>query len=315
MIIKGLKGDFKPIIDWYKELFSLAESLIQIMQKEIDWQTASIQILDIIKAGLFSHTAEVELWTSRLLAKIASEMNKRDMGGVAWEWFIADNGGLQGIIRCYNKNHHITAESVISVMYEFSRYNFAELLTHYMKSCFHTVKEYMQAITVFMLPLSEYKNSRDEIVNGKILLSWIEIGSNSGDIGCPDIQERVTALTFLVECWICFPNAVEANAEFTDIILRLLQRASRDRIINIQLHSMALQFKLMDIFANEKNPFAVKIYKTLTFSVIENHQKAVVREFLMNNFKASFESISSIPIRILIEPLIKAVQTNSINDR
>jgi hypothetical protein len=66
-------------------------------------------------------------------------------------------------------------------------------------------------------------------------------------------------------------------------------------------------FKMLEIFAQDRNPYAPIIYKTLTFSLVENHQQLSIRELIMNNFKSIFETIQSIPVVIMLEPLLKQV--------
>lgn len=47
------------------------------------------------------------------------------------------------------------------------------------------------------------------------------------------------------------------------------------------------------------------IYKKLTFSLMENHAELELREFMLNNFRLVFKKYPSIPVEILMEPLIK----------
>lgn len=47
------------------------------------------------------------------------------------------------------------------------------------------------------------------------------------------------------------------------------------------------------------------VYKTLTLCLIENHSNLGAREFILNNFTLIMETIETIPLNILLEPLIK----------
>lgn len=64
-------------------------------------------------------------------------------------------------------------------------------------------------------------------------------------------------------------------------------------------------FKLLEIFTSQKNPAAPVIYKALIFVCVENHSDDTTRQFMMSNFMAFFEISESIPVGILLEPLIK----------
>jgi hypothetical protein len=48
-------------------------------------------------------------------------------------------------------------------------------------------------------------------------------------------------------------------------------------------------FRLLDHFANDRNPFAAILYKKLTFSLIENFDEMETREFMEANFNDLFK--------------------------
>lgn len=68
--------------------------------------------------------------------------------------------------------------------------------------------------------------------------------------------------------------------------------------------------QLLITFSKEKNPFAPKIYKALTFFMIENHLDEEIRVEMNNLFISVFKEIPNIPIQILCEPLLKQLQIN-----
>lgn len=72
-------------------------------------------------------------------------------------------------------------------------------------------------------------------------------------------------------------------------------------------------FRLLENFAAERNPYAPIIYKTLTFCLIENHSDNDVREYITHNFCTIFEQSHSIPVGIMVEPLVKQLQTMDTN--
>jgi hypothetical protein len=57
--------------------------------------------------------------------------------------------------------------------------------------------------------------------------------------------------------------------------------------------------------ANIKNPKSPGIFKLLTFSFIENFNDEITREFMSFSFISLFQKHKSIPVAILLEPLIK----------
>jgi hypothetical protein len=64
-------------------------------------------------------------------------------------------------------------------------------------------------------------------------------------------------------------------------------------------------FRLLDKFADEKNSSAPALYKSLIFSLIENPSDIQIREHYFSNFSYLFDSQQSIPLSLLIDPLIK----------
>jgi len=96
--------------------------------------------------------------------------------------------------------------------------------------------------------------------------------------------------------------------EVANSILSMLKRGSRDRHRPIRIVSICELFRLLDKFSEEKNPSAPAIYKTLIFSLVENPGDSNVRYLFFSNFQTLFETAPSIPIGLLIEPLIKQIQ-------
>ena len=85
----------------------------------------------------------------------------------------------------------------------------------------------------------------------------------------------------------------------------MLKRCVRDRSQSLRLATSAYLFNLLDAFSVNKNISAPFVYKALVFSLIENPSDPTVREFYFNNFKHTFKKNLTIPISLLVEPLLK----------
>jgi len=310
VIIKGLKGDYAPVLDWYKEIFTHSTKLLELLQSEPDGVNAVLQVFDIFKAGLFSKNIEICDWALRLLGKVSNELNSKGMSGLAWDWFIAENGGLQAVIYAIEKSRELAGENIISVLCQFGRYNFMELFTHNMKLIIPEADRYMKIIGDLMPSLADYKLSRDELANSGVISFLIDFACRKADIDNQNMLERTAALDLLLEIWLNFPNAVEEKDEYTDNIIKVLQRANRDKNSNIQIVSIVHLFKLLEVFAAERNPYAPVIYKSLTFALVENHNKENIREVCLSGFKQIFETFNSIPVSILMDPFIKQIRAS-----
>ena len=64
---------------------------------------------------------------------------------------------------------------------------------------------------------------------------------------------------------------------------------------------------MLDNFSSERNQFAPILYKTLIFSLIENHSNELLRAHIMSNFQFTFERITTIPVGILVDPLVRQI--------
>jgi hypothetical protein len=87
----------------------------------------------------------------------------------------------------------------------------------------------------------------------------------------------------------------------------MLKRGARDKHRPIRTVAICSLFRLLDKFSEEKNNSAPSIYKTLIFSLVENPNDPTLRELYFSNFTALFEAQTSIPVGLLIEPLIKQI--------
>ena len=83
---------------------------------------------------------------------------------------------------------------------------------------------------------------------------------------------------------------------------------TNEQIKPIKITVFTQLFRLLEYFSNSKNLYAPIIYKTLTASVIENFNNPRLREFLLHNFQAIFKTTESIPIGVILDPLVKQLQ-------
>lgn len=63
--VKGLKGNFKPVITWYEELSSIAEFFSEVIILETKKQKKNntlIMAMNAVKTGCYSHNYEVAQW-------------------------------------------------------------------------------------------------------------------------------------------------------------------------------------------------------------------------------------------------------------
>jgi hypothetical protein len=194
VIIKGLKGDFKPILAWFQEVYTHSSHLTALIVQEEAFNAAYL-ILNSLKPGFYSKSSDVALWTCKLLSKLGNDFYLRDMSAVGWEWFVSNNGGLEGVLYCANKYSDVN-ENVVAVLHQFGRFNFIELFSHYMKIFISDPVQYMRSVQGFIRPLSEYKLAKEEIINSGVMEYWIDMACKNADAdGRHDPLERCAALS------------------------------------------------------------------------------------------------------------------------
>lgn len=135
---------------------------------------------------------------------------------------------------------------------------------------------------------------------------WIDIAIRQAEAQGPHgLDDRITAMTLICDIWYLFSDYVDQKPDLSGSLLATLRRCSRDRSIAARIVAISLMFRLLDKFAKEKNSSAPMLYKSLIFTMVESSHEAEIREHYLLNFAQLFKAIPSIPISLLIEPLIK----------
>eukprot|EP00357_Protocruzia_adherens_P031664 CAMPEP_0115033794 /NCGR_PEP_ID=MMETSP0216-20121206/40176_1 /TAXON_ID=223996 /ORGANISM="Protocruzia adherens, Strain Boccale" /LENGTH=1250 /DNA_ID=CAMNT_0002412373 /DNA_START=59 /DNA_END=3809 /DNA_ORIENTATION=- len=309
ILIKGVKGVFDPVIQWYQDVYQNEGHLVDLIAQE-ETQGSVTMILGALRPGLLSKNGDVAVWAARLLSKLAFDFSDRNLISPAWEWFISENGGVDASLMCFHRHAEIK-ESLVNVFIQFGRYNFMELFTLQLKTHLPNPGEYLEVMHEFLIPISESRTSKEEIVNSGILDYWIDIAlKQAQNEQRGPIAPRLVAMHFACDLWLNFPEVFDEREDVTTSIQTVLKRATRDKLKSVKSHALGLMFRMLDFFAGERNPYAPVFYKILTFCLVENHSDIGVRELLMSNFTYTFESLPTIPVGILVEPLIKQIQVS-----
>ncbi|OMJ71022.1 hypothetical protein SteCoe_30868 [Stentor coeruleus] len=306
VISKGLKGKHTPIISWYTELYSTLPHLIHLITNEQTSGSLSL-MLGSLKSGFNSKNLEVVLWCCRLFSKLGSDFYEIDLLPPAWDWFVSEGGGLEStLLACKHFSNDIKPQ-IVSVLAQFARNNFVELFTIQMPTGLSESINYMTTVDELLPSFCEIKSAKQEIISGDIVEYWIDLGLKEAD----DFKEpgtRLAAMNFMANVWMLFPSVIENHEHLANEIIGTLKKGWRDKLNILKFACIGKGFQLLEVFSGDRNPFAPIIYKTLTFYLVENYRDSLIREFILQNFKTLFESAQSIPIGILLEPLIKQFQ-------
>lgn len=142
-----------------------------------------------------------------------------------------------------------------------------------------------------------------QLLNTGLIKYWAELALKHADGQSP--EAKATAIRYLTLNWLLYPIYFEEEQNLPNQYMFLAKRATRERSTSLRYISLHCLFRLLEHFANERNPFAAVIYKKLTFSLIENFEDLETRDYMEANFINLFKKFSSVPIDILLEPLIK----------
>ena len=113
------------------------------------------------------------------------------------------------------------------------------------------------------------------------------------------LNERTSALIFLVDVWLQRPEYVQNRqneGKMTEPILHALKQGCRDKSKAVSILSMNLMASLLDKFSRERNKYAPIILKALTFILIDLFLQSDLRDEMLNNFITLFKSQPTIPI-------------------
>lgn len=182
----------------------------------------------------------------------------------------------------------------------YSKGHLVELFSVNLKEYYSDEIKYWETVTSFLASLLSNETFKEELK--EFLTDRIdEIITNFDSY--QDSQLQSIVLTFLIELWILWEEIMtEQYAQSTLKNIKILMRTNEKAI---QYCKVAEMFKLLEIFTVHKNPAAPVIYKSLIFMLVENYYEDTTRQYVMSNFVQFFESSESIPVGILLEPLMK----------
>ena len=312
ILTKGLTNkNFEPVIFFYQNVLGNIDYFMKLLEiNSIAYPnqiSKNIELsLSTFKPGLLSKNMEVVFICSRLLSKIALECIENNLISAAWDWFISPNGGLEGCLLCFKK-HNDASEVVVTLMNNFGRFHIYELFTVYLKQFLQSDGAYFTFVSDILPTFSKLSNFCDEFERNnlkKFFLDYILEVSRS-----PNVNERIKSALFLSEILISF-SIYFTSEEENYRILSIFKTLYKDTNHLVQYTSISQLFRVLLVFASERNTFVPIIYKTLIFCFIEYHHDLSIRELMLSNFSYLFKVVLSIPVGIMVEPYVKQIQYN-----
>ncbi|CAD8059186.1 unnamed protein product [Paramecium sonneborni] len=297
ILAKGVKGVFEPIVSFYKETYANSNQLNKLFNED-STKKSMIFALQALKPGLISKSYDVVYEAVRLFTRLGSLIPVQ----LIREWFLENQGGLHTALMGA-KRHPELVKFQVEMILQFGKNNFVEVFTNGIRNVLQETKDFINSIELIYLPLSQ----NQELVSTGILNDWVTqaIGIAENEFK-NTIDTRISSLNFLTEV---LRNS-KLDESLSNTIIALLKKGSRDKSQSLSLLCLNHLFKLLNEFSIQKNNQAPLIYKNLTLALVENHDNQQIREFILNNFIQIFSTLESIPINLVLENMIKQLQTS-----
>ena len=213
------------------------------------------------------------------------------------------------------KRHLDSKQQVASVIDAFARGRLSSLFAIHLRAVMPSPLSYMALAHDLLEPMAGNRECMDALVREGVIDLIIGLALRHGEPQlAPDV--RGTALSLLCEVWLLIPQEIEmgARADVPKAILTLLKKAARDASLSLQIGALTNLFQLLSGFANEAHSYAPYIYKTLIFSLIENHANEVAREFIVCNIIQTLEAMPHVPVGVVVEPVVKQASLHGYNN-
>lgn len=130
ILIKGLRGDYEPVISWLMAVYSASRHFSSLLKDE---DQNAIMLLNALKGGMYSKNKEVCLWTLKVFNKIAYDLGSSPFGDSAQRWFVGAEGGLEGAVYALKKFTDVAPE-VAELIVNISKGKLLEVYQTYFKT-------------------------------------------------------------------------------------------------------------------------------------------------------------------------------------
>jgi len=126
-LMHGVQGDFGPLVRYLKLAFAHCRHLVALCERD---GSACELALAVLRDGLCSLNADVVLWTSRLLCRLAAELGQRGEQAALWPWFSRPAGGFSALVEAMRAHPELhAAGALLPIVLHFSGDNLSQFLT------------------------------------------------------------------------------------------------------------------------------------------------------------------------------------------
>lgn len=160
---KGFRGDFSPVLQWYRDIYGNAELLTNYMKAE-EQENSLKCVLNAIKHGLTAEDSEVVQWCINVFSRIVLEAGDIELLGPMWGWFTkGNNSALALIIALAQKKDNEMTAALVELLLLFGEKYYSELFTVLIPSLCDGSGKYFTVIAEFLPYLTENSGIVNEI--------------------------------------------------------------------------------------------------------------------------------------------------------
>ncbi|CAG9322647.1 unnamed protein product [Blepharisma stoltei] len=303
IIVKGLKGDLKPIYSWYKTILEHLSRLTDLMINEEPNGSIKL-VLSAFRPGFLSKNEDIAHACCDLYNSLFEVLIEKNMMGALWDWFQSE--GVSACVISLQRLREGIANDITDLFVKFGPDNLNNIVCNIMKETAENSKIYLSLLQTLFEGLINHK----EVFKRSGLFDYY-IGTvlREGDYDSnKDLSTRHIGINLLCNIWMEYQEYFKTREDITSSFLSVLKRGCRDKSWMIRISCLSRLFALLDSFYETKNLYAPILFKTLTFLLIENYSSETMREFIMSNMIQLLEQIQSLPVGIIVEPLFKQLQ-------
>jgi len=201
-VVKGLKGNYDPVIKYYRTLVKYAHHLCNVIQLESEKNqnhSTLLMIFNALKTGLFSYNSDVIISCLELLSKISEITFEMNIYSAVYQWFITttQEGGISAILYILKK-HEDLIKNVVSTLVAFSKGNLPNILKETIRPLYPSPREYISIINDFVHVLVDDPVSKEELLDAGLIDYWLETNIKISDSdGKNSPEERTTSIAFV----------------------------------------------------------------------------------------------------------------------
>lgn len=298
IIVKGLKGSHEKVQDWYSLFIIKFSKLKLLIEAELSKGSLNL-ILNAIKPGLLCKKQKTVEKCAEVLKLIFSEINASD---TLWEWVSGDTMELFTVAlkRTDESIGKLFAKIFLSLKHE-----------HLFDVVHEKMKVFMgnsEFLTVLLKLYSGFVEDKNKVKASGVVDFYLHFALSSVDDKNKSDSKNFYSLKKLSLLFCLWRDFFEDVGDSDNEIMIEAKRIMKDCSVDTKIFIIGQFFELVLRFFQEKCGSASVILKTLIFALIENYENDVLREFILQNFILLIETIDSLPVCSILDPLLNQIQ-------